>query len=909
MNTPSDPNHEGWNASYQRLLGEILPTFLPAQRWFAGKGAPIEKVEFEQYVSWPEHSEWLLARIGVWFTGRSEAQHYALPLALAWPEDGEEKWRSLRRSALTKVQIQARTGWLYDAFAEERFCQLLVKLMAQNAQIPLGAGWLRFSATPAFAGCPSAISEALPVKQLAADSSNTSIAIGDRLLMKAYRRLQSGMSPELEMGRFLTEAGFRNIAPLAGALEYEDGNGERTALVLLHGFVANQGDAWRYTQDYLKRFLDNCLQQPEMVRKADEIHGLYRIFATTLGRRTGELHRTLAQISGDPAFNPEPITAADLTRWLNRIRDEAIATFERLAQQRESLPESAWPRVDRLLAARGALLASLKQTATLNPGTVKIRYHGDYHLGQVLVAKEDVIIIDLEGEPSRTLEERRDKQSPLRDVVGMVRSFNYAAHAALRPFTADRQALAPRLDDWERQTRAAFLNGYAEATRDNVDLGIDLAQANPLLQAFTLEKVCYELRYELDNRPDWVEIPLSGLCELLPLLDQPFPRINLLSSPSMESAMSILFEPVQFGELRLQNRVVLAPLTRCRADYQRVPNALMAAYYAQRARMGLLITEATSVEPMGVGYPRTPGIWSEAQVAGWRKITDAVHERGGIIVLQLWHVGRLSDPLYLNGATPVGPSAIAPHELPIALLRPKKTYGVPHALTVPEIAQVVAAFRQGAQNAKRAGFDGVEIHGGNGYLLDQFLQSNANQRTDAYGGSPENRARFPLEVVDAVIEVWGAGRVGYHLAPRCDFLGMGDANPLETFSYLVSALSQRYLAFIVARERAATDSISPKLRPLFTGGFIANEGHTQQTAEQAIASGLADAVAFGMLSIPNPDLVEKFKTGITPNAPQPETFYNKHPYLFDLAEPMPAEGFYEGDREGYLSFGPLKVSA
>lgn len=370
--------------------------------------------------------------------------------------------------------------------------------------------------------------------------------------------------------------------------------------------------------------------------------------------------------------------------------------------------------------------------------------------------------------------------------------------------------------------------------------------------------------------------------------------------------MSILFEPVQFGELRLQNRVVLAPLTRCRADYQRVPNTLMAEYYAQRARMGLLITEATSVEPMGVGYPRTPGIWSEAQVAGWRNITDAVHERGGIIVLQLWHVGRLSDPLYLNGATPVGPSAIAPHELSIALLRPKKTYGVPHALTVPEIAQVVAAFRQGAQNAKRAGFDGVEIHGGNGYLLDQFLQSNANQRTDAYGGSPENRARFPLEVVDAVVEVWGAGRVGYHLAPRCDFLGMGDANPLETFSYLVSALSQRHLAFIVARERAAPDSISPQLRPLFTGGFIANEGYIQQTAEQAIADGLADAVAFGMLSIPNPDLVEKFKTGITPNAPQPETFYNKHPYLFDLAEPMPAEGFYESDREGYLSFGPIK---
>lgn len=366
--------------------------------------------------------------------------------------------------------------------------------------------------------------------------------------------------------------------------------------------------------------------------------------------------------------------------------------------------------------------------------------------------------------------------------------------------------------------------------------------------------------------------------------------------------MSILFEPVQFGELRLQNRVVLAPLTRCRADYQRVPNALMREYYAQRATMGMLITEATSVEPMGVGYPRTPGIWSEAQVAGWRRITDAVHERGGLIVLQLWHVGRLSDPVYLNGATPVGPSAIAPHDLSIALLRPKKNYDVPRALTVPEIGQIVAAFRQGAENAKRAGFDGVEIHGGNGYLLDQFLQSNANNRTDAYGGSVENRARFPLEVVDAVIEVWGAGRVGYHIAPRCDFLGMGDANPLETFSYLVSELSQRNLAFIVARERQAPDSISPQLRRLFNGGFVSNEGYTQQSAEKAITDGVADAVAFGTLSIPNPDLVEKFRDGIPPNSPQPETFYNKHPYLFDLAEPMPTEGFYESDREGYVRF-------
>ncbi|MER2527129.1 MAG: maltose alpha-D-glucosyltransferase [Candidatus Competibacter denitrificans] len=509
---------------HERLIRQILPEFLPTQRWFAGKGRRIERVDFEHHDIWPDRQEWLLARIQVWLEGRSEPQYYSLPLALAWGDVSEEKMRPVLPYALAKVRVRARMGLLYGAFADERFCQHLVAMMAGSVQIPVGQGRLRAFATPVLTELAGAAPEALPAKRLTLDSSNTSIAIGDRLLMKAYRRLQSGMSPELEMGRFLTEAGFRNIAPLAGALEYEDHNGERTALVLLQGFVANQGDAWSYTQDYLKRFLDDCLQQPETVQKTDEIHGLYRIFATTLGRRTGELHRTLAQTSGDPAFDPEPITAADLTRWLNRIRDEAIATFERLAQQRKSLPEMAWLLAGRVLDARKRLLGCLEQIQPADPLAVKIRYHGDYHLGQVLVAKDDVIIIDFEGEPSRTLEERRDKQSPLRDVVGMVRSFNYAAHAALQPFTADRQALAPRIDDWERQTRAAFLNGYAEATRDSVGLGIDLAQANLLLQAFTLEKVCYELCYELDNRPDWVEIPLSSLCELLPLLDDHSPE-------------------------------------------------------------------------------------------------------------------------------------------------------------------------------------------------------------------------------------------------------------------------------------------------------------------------------------------------------------------------------------------------
>lgn len=231
--------------------------------------------------------------------------------------------------------------------------------------------------------------------------------------------------------------------------------------------------------------------------------------------------------------------------------------------------------------------------------------------------------------------------------------------------------------------------------------------------------------------------------------------------------MASLFDPLQAGAFLMKNRIVLAPLTRCRASAGRVPNDLMREYYVQRASAGLMLSEATSVTPMGVGYPDTPGIWSDEQVAYWKKITDAVHAAGGTILLQLWHVGRISDPVYLDGELPVAPSAIAAKGH-VSLVRPMRDYVVPRALELSEIPGVIAAYRRGAENAKRAGFDGVEVHGANGYLLDQFLQDSTNLRTDAYGGPIENRARLMLEVVDACIEVWGADRVGLHLAPRAD---------------------------------------------------------------------------------------------------------------------------------------------
>ena len=337
--------------------------------------------------------------------------------------------------------------------------------------------------------------------------------------------------------------------------------------------------------------------------------------------------------------------------------------------------------------------------------------------------------------------------------------------------------------------------------------------------------------------------------------------------------MTTLFDPIKVGGLELPNRIIMAPLTRSRAvGAGRVPNALMAEYYVQRASAGLILSEATSVSPMGVGYADTPGIWSDEQVAGWKQVTDAVHDAGGRIFLQLWHVGRISDPLFLDGELPVAPSAIQPQGH-VSLVRPVKPYVTPRALALEEIPGIVAAYRKGAENAQKAGFDGVEIHGANGYLLDQFLQDSTNQRTDAYGGSIENRARLMLEVTDACIDVWGADRVGMHLAPRRDAHDMGDSTPLDTFGHVARELGKRGIAFICAREAIGVDRLGPELKRIFGGVYIANEKLTKDSAEQLITSGEADAVAFGQWFIANPDLPERLKRDAPLNAPRPDKFY------------------------------------
>ncbi|MGJ0486230.1 MAG: alkene reductase [Methylomicrobium sp.] len=343
--------------------------------------------------------------------------------------------------------------------------------------------------------------------------------------------------------------------------------------------------------------------------------------------------------------------------------------------------------------------------------------------------------------------------------------------------------------------------------------------------------------------------------------------------------MNNLFEPLTVGALTLPNRIIMAPLTRCRASAGRVPNALMAEYYAQRASAGLILSEATCISAQGVGYPDTPGIWSDAQVEGWARVTRAVHVAGGRIFLQLWHVGRVSHPDYLSGELPVAPSAIAPlgH---VSLLRPLREFVTPRALDTAEIPGIVEDYRKGAENAKQADFDGVEIHGANGYLLDQFLQDSTNHRNDRYGGPIENRARLLLEVTDAAISVWGADRVGVHLAPRGDAHSMSDSDPLNTFGYVADQLGQRGIAFIFTRESLGENRISPALKKRFGGVLIANEGFNRETAQQVIAAGEADAMAFGKDFISNPDLPRRLKLNVQLNPYHTETFYG-----YGLPEP------------------------
>ncbi|MEB3310284.1 MAG: alkene reductase [Snowella sp.] len=360
-----------------------------------------------------------------------------------------------------------------------------------------------------------------------------------------------------------------------------------------------------------------------------------------------------------------------------------------------------------------------------------------------------------------------------------------------------------------------------------------------------------------------------------------------------------LLSPVQLGELCLPNRVVLAPLTRSRAGESRIPNDLMATYYAQRASAGLMISEATVISEQAIGWLNSPGIYNEEQVQGWKKVIEAVHTQGGRIFLQLWHMGRASHSSYQpHGTLPVAPSAIAIKGEGLITPLGKVPYETPRALETDEIPDVVEQYRQAAEKAKRAGFDGVEIHGANGYLIDQFLQAKTNHRSDRYGGSKENRFQFLKEVTEAVLTVWEAGRVGIRFSPNGTFNDMGSPDFRESFLYYAEQLNPYNLAYLHIMDglgfgfhELGEPMTLTEFRTVFKGCIMGNCGYSQETAEIAIKEGAADLIAFGRPYISNPDLVERFAHDWPLNP------------LSDMAT------WYSFEPEGYIDFLPYEASS
>ena len=503
-----------------QLEREVLPAFVAGRRWYAAKGSAIGAVTLADYVEWPGSDQsWLVALARV-ERDKGEADTYFLPLTLDWEDSDEERMRTLAaahrgqgapagagrraRRRLRRRRVLSRAG---DGHRRRRRDQD-------------GAGPAALPAVEGVRGhCRRCLRPPSGRRARARRARNTIVALDERLFLKAYRRLQAGGNPEVEIGRFLTDVvHFRNSVPVAGSVEYVGADGGTTVLALLQAYVANQGDGWAYTLNHLDRVMEQSPAQPEPPGTGVDLHGGYLALIRTLGRRTGELHAALATRTGDPAFDPESITAADVAAWTKRVGAAAVEGLDRLEQQRKTLSDAARSEADRLLARRKEIAARIEAHGGDRVTAGKTRVHGDLHLGQVLIAQNDFMIADFEGEPARTLAERAEKQTPLKDVAGMLRSFDYAMHAALAnvgPERSEAQAQLERVGrEWQAQAREAFLDGYEEIARAS-GLALPRGDGHDLLELMLLEKAFYELRYELENRPDWVRIPLRGLSDIL----------------------------------------------------------------------------------------------------------------------------------------------------------------------------------------------------------------------------------------------------------------------------------------------------------------------------------------------------------------------------------------------------------
>jgi maltose alpha-D-glucosyltransferase/alpha-amylase len=494
---------------------EVLARHVEAQRWYADKGNPVKRANLADWALWEAgRSNCMIALLEI--EGGGEAATYFAPLTLAWEDRDEERVRALGSATIAKVRQQAQVGVIADAFADEAFCRAVVEAIGAGREIATAQGRLRFTPTAAYAGIAGEGCADLPVGRPMALSSNTVVTFGDRLFLKGYRRIRAGVNLEFEVGRYLTEqAQFAHCAPVAGAIEYIAGDGTAMTLGLLQAYVSNQGDGWTYTMDYLERFFEQA--RGVAAAQGESAHGGYLALMRTLGARTGELHRAFAQSSGNPAFDPEPVAPEELEAWKAGMAAEAAATLDLLEANLQQLVLPAREAARAVLEQRAAIAARIGRSAAGAGPVRKMRYHGDYHLGQVLISKQDFLIVDFEGEPARPLDERRRKHSPLRDVAGMARSFDYARWTALRNAARspdERERFSALAAAWHDTTLEVFLSAY-DSVMQGGGLYASWSDARALLALFQLEKVFYELRYEINNRPGWVQVPLQGILALM----------------------------------------------------------------------------------------------------------------------------------------------------------------------------------------------------------------------------------------------------------------------------------------------------------------------------------------------------------------------------------------------------------
>jgi maltose alpha-D-glucosyltransferase/alpha-amylase len=532
----------GWEGllerdSRLRLETVNLPEYLPKQRWFGGKSRHITASRIYDWVALPKSGS-ALALVEVQF-GSGNPENYVMPLAMTFGEAAEELRRSTPNAIIASIVSDDKPGLLHDGILDNGTCTELFSLIENTTELKTAQGQLKGLRGKAFPNISGSAEEPLQVRRGSAEQSNTSILYGDRFFLKLFRHPEPGVNPDVEIGRYLTEnTSFDKIPPFAGSMQYKPATGGvPSTLVLLQGLVPNEGSGWTWTLEELDRYYETCATAvfPEAARSEmgsllelsenppnelmREHAGLYLDSAATLGKRTAELHLALALPTKDPAFSPEPFTAKDLEVLLADVRERVSSVLELLRERVPSLPDEVLENVASVLSRRRRILDRLSKMELTGSLTERIRIHGDYHLGQVLRVKTDFVILDFEGEPARPLAYRRLKQCPLKDVAGMLRSFSYAAYAALINYTSRRPEDLSRLEPWaqlwERSAATAFLHAYRETSQGSAFLPANTSDLRKLLDVFLMDKVFYEVHYELDSRPPWVRIPLLGIMSLL----------------------------------------------------------------------------------------------------------------------------------------------------------------------------------------------------------------------------------------------------------------------------------------------------------------------------------------------------------------------------------------------------------